>query len=341
VSILALVFAGKTRQARADAVREVAPSVASAATEAEVRDAARNVEATRTAREAARGKSNETEAVLKLADALLNESTLVQNTLLQGERAGQKHTGPNSWHAPEVVQPREEALALLTGLVADPNLPNRAEVEVNRGELLRLLGRPDEQLEVLAKVTQEYPNTAEASQAHLQLGNYAFEHAEMGKAEKQYRTVITSTTTRLGDRNLARYRLAWIDINNSGDNKKTIEAVVLFEQVLRSQPDEDPKTSQLLQTLRQSVIRDLATFYPDAHPAQEVSVYLRRLNLSPAEEVAFLKKLANRYYVALQDCKAAAPLYRQLLQRAPTDADASDWTKHAEECEFKEEFNKK
>lgn len=212
--------------------------------------------------------------------------------------------------SPETRLLKQKAVQLYFRLQREhPDFHDGDKVHFYLAHEQREMGLFDEMLKTQGELIRKYPNSPLRLEAEQILGDYFFDKAELGEAEKHYAAILEAPPSPVHD--LARYKLGWIRVNQS----KHSEAVVFFEAAASSPPlpGVDPKKS--LNVKREALI-DLVYSYTESRPAKGALAYFEKLSESRATFALALDKLGNRYFIK-QQYEFAIPALRRLMEIQP------------------------
>lgn len=243
--------------------------------------------------------------------------------------------GDEHWYDdPEGRRSMEEALEALQHFFGTGVFSLRPPALLERIQILRELGRFDLMLSTIAELAEENPRSEEAGSGLLILADYHFDRENFTEAARQYRKIISGAFSAEVS-NYARYRLAWVRVNEAAtDGQKTwAEALELFGQVARSRkemPDVVQKRPRI--DLRRQALIDMALCFPRARPNGDALKFFEGFGMDREETLAILPRLAQRYYME-ERFAAAGAIYRKLLSLNPPAQDAEDYRARLEDIE--------
>ncbi len=248
-------------------------------------------------------------------------------------------------HAPQVRFLKEESIKIYN-MVIDryPASKLRPRVLFNIGHELRELGRYDDMLKTLERLTREHPDSALTPEALLVLGDYWYDKGELDKSEVFYNKIVKSGLRRVSG--LALYKLGWVWVNRTSCKN----ALSSFEKAIKASTDylaraqgpslavEDDTTRQLKGAglvekggtsqngdidVRREALVDAMYCFAREKPWKTSIRYLRKKAYNRATYIAALERLAARYAV-LNEARGSIVTTRELLHLAPTDPDRLD-----------------
>ncbi len=170
----------------------------------------------------------------------------------------------------------------------------------------RELGNFDEMLKTLGDLVRKHPSSPLRLEAEQILGDYYFDKAELGQAEKHYAAILAQPPSPVHD--LARYKMGWIRVNQA----RHADAVTFFEAAAASEPLPGVDAKKALNVKREALL-DLVYSYTEAKPAKGALNYFEKLSDSRATFALALDKLGNRYFIK-QQYEYAIPALRKLME---------------------------
>lgn len=145
-----------------------------------------------------------------------------------------------------------------------------------------------------------------ALKAALTLGDHYFDQTELGKARLAYERTLSGPPS--ADADYARYKLAWIAINEGN----CVLAFQRFEEVLRSKVVRPPTTATR-RGIREEALYDSVFCYSKVRQAGQAIAYYTSAPVSKASQVRSLEALARRYFITEQPIFALS-IYEKLRQ---------------------------
>lgn len=190
---------------------------------------------------------------------------------------------------------------------------------------LNLLDKMVAQYQVIIK---QHPDSQFVAEAHLLLGDYYFSIPDLNRAQQHYQAVLNyPRSTAI---NIARYKLAWVHINNND----FANAIPLLEQSVQS-PDTiiDVDTYNRVD-IRLEALTDLtfsySKHYKDKTPQQALD-YFAQYAWSRAVYTQVLEKLAYRYLIQ-KKWSHAAYIYRSLAKLQSDSKKLLEYIDHILTC---------
>lgn len=237
--------------------------------------------------------------------------------------------GLKPWEGKDLRQDLKASVEAAQALLAlQPEDPPVAEVRLTIAQLHRFAGAYDDMLAALQDVIDTHPDSPQAAQALMLLGDFQFDKDQLDRAADYYARVIAKAG-QLCD-TLARYKLGWIHINH----ERWPEAMAQFETVARG-PEETPCIDGLtgepakLQLVTEALIA-LTFCYTQAHPPSQALAYFERFQMPKARAVQVYEKLANRLFI-LEQFPAARMVYRHLVSLSDDPEAVADWNQRLED----------
>ncbi|MHB8874109.1 MAG: tetratricopeptide repeat protein, partial [Myxococcaceae bacterium] len=173
----------------------------------------------------------------------------------------------------------------------------------------RELGQFDDMMKTLGDLIKKFPTSPLRLDSEQILGDYYFDKADLGEAEKHYKAILDAPASPVHD--LARYKMGWIRINQANH----AEAVTFFEAAAASAPLPGVDATKALNVKREALL-DLVYSYTEARPAKGALNYFEKLSESRATYALALDKLGNRYFIK-QQFEFAIPALRRLMEIQP------------------------
>ncbi len=173
----------------------------------------------------------------------------------------------------------------------------------------RETGQLDSMVTHYISIIEQHRDSDYVPESHLLLGDYYVNQMDLPAAEKHYKAVLGHPGSPAVS--VARYKLAWVHINNSEFN----EALRLLEESIKSAPDGDLEIDTYKRVdIRFASLIDMAycytEVYKDKKPGETIA-YFKKFAWSRPVYTAVLEKLAYRYYIK-KKWDNAAVLYRHL-----------------------------
>jgi tetratricopeptide (TPR) repeat protein len=189
----------------------------------------------------------------------------------------------------------------------------------------RELGHIDDMVKQYQIIIKQNKDSSYVPEAYLLLGDYFLNQLDLPLAERHYRAVLDYPQSQAVS--IARYKLAWVHINNS-DFKKAIQ---LLEESIESAPTEDldVDTYRRVDIKYESLI-DMAYSYTEAYKdnsPQEALSYFQKYSWSRPVYTAVLEKLAYRYFIK-KKWNHAAVIYRHLSELQHSAEKLLDYTRN-------------
>ncbi|MCS6912515.1 MAG: tetratricopeptide repeat protein [Myxococcales bacterium] len=217
---------------------------------------------------------------------------------------------------------KEQAVQLYDRVAREfPDYPDLDKALFFKGHELRELGSYEDMIATFERLVRDFPKSRFRHQALIILGDYHFDRSNFSRAEDYYRKVIADAE---GPQHaMARYKLAW-SRQNQNDCKG---ALAFFEAAARTQgpaaAGAAAEPGRKLDIRREALV-DSGFCYTEVRRPEEAVSFYRSLAESRAAYLAALSKLARRYHSKGQ-FKAAAPLYREILEVDPNHEDALEF----------------
>jgi tetratricopeptide (TPR) repeat protein len=238
--------------------------------------------------------------------------------------------------AGDVLESKQRALDIYAGILKDyPRYRDNDKIHFFMAHEYRELGRNDDMLKQYYIILNEYKESKYRGEAYLLLGDYHFDRRELRESKENYRKVIEMAESNA--HNLARYKLAWVYINED-DNKNALD---LFEAIAKTgktsftEPEKDAgptkgkikgkgaeKEQSGINIIREALIDSVLCFTEVKKPFEAISFY-RNIADSEITYMKVLGRLANRYYIRNQ-FKDAAEIYREILKINPNMVESRD-----------------
>ena len=212
--------------------------------------------------------------------------------------------------SPETRLLKQKAVQLYFRLLREyPDFKDADKVEFYLAHEHRELGQFDDMIKELNELIRKYPQSPLRVESEQILGDYSFDKADLGEAERHYQAILEQPPTPIHD--MARYKLGWIRINQG----KHAEAVTFFEAAAASAPLPGVDPQKTLSIKREALL-DLVYSYTEARPAKGALQYFEKLSESRATYALALDKLGNRYFIK-QQFEFAIPALRKLMEIQP------------------------
>lgn len=201
-----------------------------------------------------------------------------------------------------------------------------------KGHELRELGNYDEMVSTFERLVRDFPKSSFRPQALVVLGDYYFDRSNFPRAEEYYKRVLADPEG--SQHAMARYKLGW-SRQNQDDCKN---ALAYFEATARTAAtapgrsksgggDKGPASSDVESRkldLRREALVDSGFCFTEVRKPEDVVPFYRALADTRSIYVAALSRLARRYHSKGQ-FRAAAPLYREILEVDPVHEDAIEY----------------
>jgi tetratricopeptide (TPR) repeat protein len=220
-----------------------------------------------------------------------------------------------------------------------PTYPDRDKVLFYIAHELRELGEYPDMLKYLERVIAEHEQSVFRNESLLVVGDYYFDQSELKTAERYYKRILA--TPESASHGMARYKLAWVRINET----EMKAALKLFEETIEGleRLENDPKLklvdkkvdtprgpgSARRLDLRREALVDMVYPYVDVHKKPDVGqtlTYFRRLAVTRTSYLAALSKLARRWFVK-GEYNYASQVYRELLALGAEDDETLEWAR--------------
>lgn len=237
---------------------------------------------------------------------------------------------------------KQQAVQLYDRVVREfPEYPELDKALFFKGHELRELGSYDEMIGVFERLVRDYPKSQFRHQALIILGDYYFDKSTFPRAEDYYKKVLADAE---GPQHaMARYKLGWAR-QNQDDCKGALQ---YFEATARTRvageaedaadradnrtadptgerAAADRTAARRKLDLRRESLVDAGYCFTEVKKPEEALPFYRGLATTRAVYVASLSRLARRYHGKGQ-YKAAAPLYREILEVDPTHEDGLEF----------------
>jgi len=174
----------------------------------------------------------------------------------------------------------------------------------------RELNMLDSMVEQYTVILREHKQSPFLPEAHLLLGDYYFSVPNLVKAKKHYQAVLAYPKSSAID--IARYKLAWVHINNNDFGK----AIILLEKSVQGSGKNLDVDTYNRVDIRLEALTDLtfsySKHYKDKSP-QEAIDYFSQYAWSRSVYTLVLEKLAYRYLIQ-KKWSHAAYIYRSLAK---------------------------
>ncbi len=218
-----------------------------------------------------------------------------------------------------------------------PQYADRDKVLFFIAHEFRELGEYAEMLKYLERVIAEHEQSGYRNESLLVVGDYYFDQSDLKASEKYYKRILD--TPESGSHAMARYKLAWVKINEE-DMKGALK---LFEDTIEglAKAEEDAKAagaegkrivaiSAKKIDLRREALADLVFPWTEVNK-KNVDVpkalrYFRNLADARTSYLAALSKLARRWFVK-GEYNLASQVYRELLALGAQDDDTLEWAR--------------
>ncbi len=212
--------------------------------------------------------------------------------------------------SPETKLLKQKATQIYFRLLREwPDFKDGDKVTFYLAHEQRELGTFEEMLKTLGDLIRKYPTSPLRLEAEQILGDYFFDKADLGEAEKHYQAILDAPPSPVHD--LARYKMGWIRINQG----KHPEAVSYFEAAAASAPVAGVDKAKALNVKREALL-DLVYSYTESRPAKGALNYFEKLSESRSTYALALDKLGNRYFIK-QQYEFAIPALRRLMEIQP------------------------
>ncbi len=246
------------------------------------------------------------ELYLRLAELTAEEARF--HYLVAAERHEERG---EALHLPHVRMLKEEAIGSYRTLATRfPDHELAPQALFHAAHEHRELGQFVRMEALLSELISSYPDSPYRHEAHLVLGNHAFDAGSLDEAARHFRALADEAPARLSA--LGHHRLGWVAYNH-GDCEA---ALGLFETALsRAASIVDPGHDEALKVEREALV-DLTFCYAQVRPPEEAADYLRARARSRSDLVAALTRMARRFAVVEQPVGTATVL-RELLDLAP------------------------
>lgn len=233
-------------------------------------------------------------------------------------------------HAPQVRFLKETAIGVYRRVLKNyPNSGLSDRILFNIGHEQRELATYDDMIATLNRLVDEYPDSLFRPEALLVLGDYYFDKADLGTAERYYREITKgklSPVTGLGH-----YKLAWVWVNRAECKRalvhfeKGIDESLKWVEVEKTVDEESferPATGQDIDVRREALV-DMAYCYTQERKSKGAVAYIRDKAYNRATYIAALERFARRYGVTNEE-RGAIDVGRELLRLAPDHPDRLD-----------------
>lgn len=219
---------------------------------------------------------------------------------------------------------KEQAVQLYDRLSREfPDYQDLDKALFFKGHELRELGSYDEMIATFERLVRDYPKSSFRHQALIVLGDYHFDRSSFPRAEDNYRKVLADPEG--AQHAMARYKLAW-SRQNQDDCKA---ALGYFEAAARTavpagQGGKAAGQGGRKLDVRREALVDSGYCFTEVRKADDAVPFYRSLAESRTVYMAALSRLARRYHSKGQ-FKAAAPLYREILEVDPGHEDGLEF----------------
>jgi len=242
----------------------------------------------------------------RLAELYVEKSRYIYTLQAESRPEGMK----GALISPETKLMKQKAVQLYVRLQKEyPDFHDGDKVTFYLAHEERELGEFDELIKTLGELIQKYPKSPLRLESEQILGDYYFDKADLGEAEKHYQAVLEAPLSPVHD--LARYKMGWIRINQS----KHGEAVPFFEAAAASPPLPGVDPQKSLNVKREALL-DLVYSYTESRPPKGAINYFEKLSDSRATFALALEKLGTRYFIK-QQYEWAIPALRRLMDIQP------------------------
>ena len=254
-----------------------------------------------------RGRPYLPELYLRLAELYIEKSRIVYflRKIEHGDPEGSAVKGLESNAL------KGKALETYQRIVTDfPDFIDIDKVHFYMAHEFRELNLFDKMVAQYQVIIKNYQSSSFVAEAHLLLGDYYFSLPDLILSKKHYEAVLRYPKS--SAINIARYKLAWVNINNNDFAK----AIPLLEQSVKS-PEESLNVDTYNRVdIRLEALNDLtfsySKHYTDKSP-QEALDYFTQYAWSRAVYTQVLEKLAYRYLIQ-KKWSHAAYIYRSLAK---------------------------
>ncbi|GAA3916354.1 tetratricopeptide repeat protein [Litoribacillus peritrichatus] len=198
-----------------------------------------------------------------------------------------------------------------------PKFKYRGKVHFYLAHEFRELNRLEEMVKHYQAIIKNYPQSEYVPESYLLLGDYFFDNKNLKDAESHYQQVLNFPNS--SAITIARYKLAWVHINN----KDWSGAIALLEQSIEK-VDEDKEFSVDTYSrvdVRLEALNDIAFVFTDHYKKlspEETLQYFREYAWSRPVYLGVLEKLAYRFFIKKKWAHASM-IYRELaaIQHEP------------------------
>ena len=254
-----------------------------------------------------RGRPYVPELYLRLAELYIEKSRIVYflRKIEHGDPDGSALKGLESNAL------KGKALETYQRIVVDfPEFGDMDKVHFYMAHEYRELNMFDKMVAQYQVIIEKHQDSSFVAEAHLLLGDYYFAKPDLVRSKTHYEAVLKFP--RSSAINIARYKLAWVNINNNDFE----QAIPLLEQSVQS-PEQTLNVDTYNRVdIRLEALTDLtfsySKHYADKTP-QEALAYFTKYAWSRAVYTQVLEKLAYRYLIQ-KKWSHAAYIYRSLAK---------------------------
>ncbi len=268
-----------------------------------------SIEVTKDLIKKSKGAKFQADIVFRLAELYVEKSRLVY--YLEVETRGLENAS-----SAEAKLLKNEAITIYGDVLRDfPEYRYSDKVLFFMGHEYHELGMHEDMIKTYKKLVDEYPKSQLLLESLYIIGEYYFfTEDNIFEAEKYYKRILEFRESPIHD--MARYRLAWIEINKAKDDKKHWKmALKLFESAVLSENNKDKKLDLDTQgsvDIKLQALNGIVYCYTEVYRPKMALEYFRKLASSKTVYMHALEKLANRYFIKEQYDNAAL-IYRRII----------------------------
>lgn len=180
------------------------------------------------------------------------------------------------------------------------------------------LGDVNEGIKYYKSLSSKFPKSEYVGDANLSLGDYYFDKDRRSSAKVYYGKVLSSGRSGGSTRNLATYKMAWLN-HKMGDHNEALKNII---KVIKFGDAKGTRNRKNI-LLAEEALKDLPVFYAEAGDPKRAFTYFTNL-MNGQKAYNALEKLAY-YYVDRGQREEAQYLFSKLIQMDPKNQKSFDY----------------
>ena len=180
------------------------------------------------------------------------------------------------------------------------------------------LGDVEEGIKYYKALSSKFPKSEYVDDANLSLGDYYFDKDRRSSAKKYYGQILASGRSGGSTRNLATYKMAWLN-HKMGEHNEALKNII---KVIKFGDNKGTRNRKNI-LLGEEALKDLPMFYAEAGDPKRAFTYFTNL-MSGEKAYTALEKLAY-YYVDRGQRDEAQYLFSKLIQMDPKNQKSFDY----------------